>query len=79
MDTLLTYFKRNPKFYLPHHDETRVYQDERAGPPDAGGAVDDGGADALVQTAAVPDGAEELEEGVCGGSICQDWWIFLQG
>ena len=48
----------------PHHDEARVHEDERARPADAGGAVDDGRAHAFVQTAAVPHGAEELEEGV---------------
>ena len=60
-----------------HHDETRVYQDERAGPPDAGGAVDNCRAHALVQTAAVPDGAEELEEGVCGGGSLVTIGAFL--
>ena len=52
---------------LTHHDEARVDEDERAGPADAGGAVHDGRARALVQAAAVPDGAEELEEGVWSG------------
>ena len=44
--------------------QTGVHQDEGPGPPDAGGAVNHCRPLLTVQTAGLPDGPQELQEGV---------------